>query len=573
MTSTLPPRARRSLLARLLRAGAVLGIAVAVLADDCSCPDETLGGVDIPPTAVTVAFTSPPPTTVAPGSSGTLYVTITRGSDAIGDVPVGVIPVHDGNGATWLSGDSITIPAGQTTGQLNYQVTATAPVDTFTYAASGVRTMFTGALPVKADWTFRVVPNGSFLLDSHTSDGRIQPGASDSFTVTITRQGYTGPVTFSSTAVNGVSLSFSPATTTGDTVHVTVATSTGATVGNTSLLIHATGTGNTAPRELSYLAIVSNDTYTLTALPSPVSIVQGGAGSVTAKVSGDGAPATSITGNGAAGITVSPVTTQQGFQGTDQSVTVPVAVGPSVTPGLYTVTLTAVSRALLDVHATFQVQVLPVQTGSYTISVQTAPITVSAGSSAPDVVQILRTNFPDSVLVTATPPAGIHVTPSPVAIGTSNVTLTVAVDARVTPATYSVALKGTSAGHPDVNTTFAVIVPTPQTSTTPVSLVLVPTGDDNTPYHMALNATQQFTAYLLDAQGNRTLPEAGWRIGSATDLSSVAQVLSTSYDSTTKQLNITVQALGNGTTPLRAFYEPIAGGQSTFSAATVISVP
>jgi hypothetical protein len=574
MNFTRPSLAPRSLAGRILRVGAALGISVAVLADDCSSCPGNLSNAFIPVTPVTIAFTTTPPATVAPGSSGVLSFQITRTSTDVGDVPIAVDPALTGLGTAYVfSTDTVTVLAGQTTGQITYHVSADAPVSSTVYSASGLHTVFPGTVPAKVAWSFLVLQPGSFVI-SGRSDGKIQPGAVDTFTISIVRQGFTAPITFSAPTVGGVTLSFTPSSTSANSVLVTERAATSAPVGNAALTITAASAGATT-RTLPYLAIVSNDTYTLTAAPSPVSIVRGGSGVVTATVAVPfvGAPATSITGSSAtAGITVSPVTTP-GTTFASQSVSVPVAVDTSVAPGTYTVTLTSVAEAYLDVHATFQVQVLPAQTGSYSINVQTAPLTVAAGTTVGDIVQILRTNFPDSVLITATTPTGIHITPNPVMVGTANVTLGVSVDSGTAAGTYSVALKGTSVGHPDTTTTFAVIVPAPVTNTTPVGLVLTPTGTSGAPFHMAINATQDFTAYLVDAQGHITAPETGWRIGTATDLSSVAQVTSSSYSATTMQMTIHVRALGNGSTALRAFYEPIGSGQSTYSGVTIIAVP
>jgi len=103
----------------------------------------------------------------------------------------------------------------------------------------------------------------------------------------------------------------------------------------------------------------------------------------------------------------------------------------------------------------------------------------------------------------------------------------------------------------------------------PTGIVLLPTGT----VHLGVGASQVFTAYLVDAQGNRTAPAAGFAIGMLTDVSGVAQAFNSSFSTTQLWQTATVQGLGVGTTPLRAFYYNTVDGTSTFSAFTTITVP
>jgi hypothetical protein len=101
------------------------------------------------------------------------------------------------------------------------------------------------------------------------------------------------------------------------------------------------------------------------------------------------------------------------------------------------------------------------------------------------------------------------------------------------------------------------------------AIVLLPTGT----VHLGVGASQVFTAYLVDAQGNRTAPASGWAIGMLTDVSGVAQAFNSFFSTTQLWLTATVQGLAVGTTPLRASYFNTTTGETTFSATTTITVP
>lgn len=126
-------------------------------------------------------------------------------------------------------------------------------------------------------------------------------------------------------------------------------------------------------------------------------------------------------------------------------------------------------------------------------------------------------------------------------------------------ATIFAAISGVEGGT-QITTQFAVAGP-------PAGIVITPTSASK-----SVNATQQFVAYLVDAQGNRTLPAAGFSIGILTDASGVAQVQSSSFDVTQRTQTATVVATGQGTTNVRAFYQNNSNGQSTFFAIATITV-
>ena len=103
----------------------------------------------------------------------------------------------------------------------------------------------------------------------------------------------------------------------------------------------------------------------------------------------------------------------------------------------------------------------------------------------------------------------------------------------------------------------------------PTGIVLLPSGT----VHLGVGASQVFTAYLVDALGNRTAPAAGFAIGMLTDVSGVAQAFNSSFSTAQLWQTATVQGLGLGTTALRASYYNTVDGSSTFSVFTTITVP
>lgn len=99
---------------------------------------------------------------------------------------------------------------------------------------------------------------------------------------------------------------------------------------------------------------------------------------------------------------------------------------------------------------------------SYSLSVQTAPITVPANTtSASDIVAITRTSFAGAITLSGAGEAGsgitVNVTSQP---GTDNQgTFTVHVPSHLTARTYQVTLTAQATGLTAVTTTFGVIVP------------------------------------------------------------------------------------------------------------------
>lgn len=143
---------------------------------------------------------------------------------------------------------------------------------------------------------------------------------------------------------------------------------------------------------------------------------------------------------------------------------------------------------------------------------------------------------------------------------TSSNTAVATVDAStglVTAKTVGIAMiTSKSSINASLTSTVAVNVSAASTAA-PASIRLSPTSAT-----MAVNATQQFTATLYDANGNVTTVPAGAHIGFAVDDSNVASTTQTGL----------VSASGVGTTTLRAILEGIPQ-TNIFAAATLVVTP
>jgi hypothetical protein len=310
--------------------------------------------------------------------------------------------------------------------------------------------------------------------------------------------------------------------------------------------------------------------YTMTALPAALSISQGGTGSVTITATrdpGNSGPIT-ITGSGSHGsISAVPATL------TNQSVTLQVTVGTDVPVGAYTL---RINGAQADPDAPGQQIVVSVTViaGSFTLTPQVTPLNLSIGTPQAETITINRGAFSNPVSIAATtddPHLTVTPNPSPPASG-NLVTLTVDAGSAARAGAHTVTLTGTS-GLVTATATFTVNVNLPSGGT-PTGIVIVPLPTPNAPT-TTKGSIVQYTAYLVDAAGNRTLPAAGWNIGFATGTSAVAtvQLPLPDYD-TTQRLRTANIGAGQtaGTSTVTAFYFNTTTGTSTFVAGSTLTV-
>ena len=138
----------------------------------------------------------------------------------------------------------------------NTQVTATVPNVSGTVAV----TLLVGGVASNASsFTVTTVTQPGYTLACSPTSLSVNRGASGASTCTLTRTGgFTGAVTFAASGLPaGVSASFNPASTTGNSSVVTLTASSTATLGNASVTITGTASGLTA-RTVTLALTVTN---------------------------------------------------------------------------------------------------------------------------------------------------------------------------------------------------------------------------------------------------------------------------------------------------------------------------
>ncbi|MDH3208184.1 MAG: hypothetical protein OEO79_16400 [Gemmatimonadota bacterium] len=155
-----------------------------------------------------------------------------------------------------------------------------------------------------------------------------------------------------------------------------------------------------------------------------------------------------------AGVTISVGTIQQ--SGNTFTAPITVSVGAAVAPGVYSGTVTASGSGVSD-------------TAAYSLTVTTAPgftlgsilaVTLEQGASASRDVDIQRTGgfSADVTIAVEGAPTGLTVTPNPVTTAGAVSALTIDAGGSLAAGTYSLTIRGTSAGEPDATTGLSVTV-------------------------------------------------------------------------------------------------------------------
>ncbi len=205
----------------------------------------------------------------------------------------------------------------------------------------------------------------------------------------------------------------------------------------------------------SVTVIYSPGTFGLSVTTAPLNVVPGVPATDTVQINRTNyfSPVT-ITAVSDAGITITPSESPSPGTQTTLTVNVPNTVAVGTT---HSVTVTAVGVDLAPVVTTFAV--VAVTTPTFTMSVQNAPLTITAGTtSLPDNVNITRTNFNGPITLSDSAALGITVNYSSQPGTGLTGTFTVSVSPSMPPNTYIVTLTGTSSLAPK-KTSFAVVVP------------------------------------------------------------------------------------------------------------------
>jgi uncharacterized membrane protein len=233
-----------------------------------------------------------------------------------------------------------------------------------------------------------------FSLSVSPSSATIQPGSSVSFSISVTRQGnFNSSVSFSGSAGNGLTVSFSPgAITPPGTVTMVVSASPNINPGNYP--INITGSGGGVTRSASASVTVPQQGFTLNASPSTTQVTPGT--NATFNISAT-TPANnrslsvSLTASGQLGVGFANSTIS-----TPGSTSMTVLVPASTTPGLYTINVIGTASGVASQSASVTVDVRPLP--DFTLNVFPTAVSLPAGEQTEIVVSVIGANrFEDVV--------------------------------------------------------------------------------------------------------------------------------------------------------------------------------
>jgi hypothetical protein len=448
-------------------------------------------------------------------------------------------------------------------------VTLTPGNNTFVLAAvprSPFSTTKEGGFIDSRTVTVKYTPGGLSVL---TAPLYVAIGESAKDTVRLIRSTYPAAVSITAVSDAGITITPGEISSTTDFATFTVNVPNTVAVGSThSVTVTATGV-DLAPVKTTFAVVATaTPSYSMSVQNAPLYISAGG----TSLVDNVNITRNNFTGSislsdsAAAGISLNFIS----HPGTGLTGTFVVGVAANVVPDTYIVTIIGTS-SLAQKKTTFAVVVTAVPAAGYTFGVSADPLNVEINHDAyPYTVSVNRTAFTGGVNIFATADdPGIVISPSSATnVGTS-VALTVKANASTSVGTHLLTLRGFAAGRADQSSQFSVV-----TSLSPGG---TPTGIRMSADLVSVSARQttpiMFTAYLVDAAGNRTVPEPGWGIGILTDNSNVgSDSVPGSFDPVQRWLTHGVSPNRPGSTLVRAFYYRLANGQSTFVATATLTV-
>jgi endoglucanase len=312
-----------------------------------------------------------------------------------------------------------------------------------------------GATPIKApnisvyDGATKVFgaepgpPTPDFALSASPAGLTINRGASGTSTITIARTGgFTSSVALSAGGLpTGVTPSFAPPSTTGDSSVLTLTASSTATLGMTPITI--TGVGGNLTRTTTINLTVSQPQppdFALSASPTSLNVARGASGTSTITITRTGGFADSVTFSSSAapaGVTINfnPNPAPGG------STLMTVTASSTATLGGVALTITGTGGGLTR-NIPFNLTVSDVQTPDFTLSASPGSLTINRGASGTSTIAITRTGgFTGGVTFSASGlPAGVtpNFNSNPATGNSSVLTLSVSSTATLGAATITV---------------------------------------------------------------------------------------------------------------------------------------
>lgn len=365
--------------------------------------------------------------------------------------------------------------SGSKSTTLTLTASATAVPGTYTATVYGTSGSTQVGTPVQI-----VIPATGFGMTLSTTALTIQRnGGTAAATLSITNaNGLSSPVSLSATSVPGVTLGFSPASTSAWST-LTFTTNATAVAGTYPIVI--TGTSGTLKSSATLSLTVAASGFTLSLSPTSLSVAAGSSAASTLSVtaqSGFTGTITLTTSGVPAGMTT-------GFSCSGASCKVVFAAASTLSPGPYTVKLTGTSGTITS-SATILISVLPPP--SFTLSASPTGFIVPIGGGNTTTIAVIgRNGFNSAVAL------GVSGMPAGMVAGFNAATskITFAASAATVPGNYVVTVHGAS-GSLSASTTLQIYVPIPtfSLSASVPSLTLQAGGNQN-----------GITAYVVGAYG------------------------------------------------------------------------
>ncbi|HYD43165.1 MAG TPA: cellulase family glycosylhydrolase [Anaeromyxobacter sp.] len=394
---------------------------------------------------------SPASVSVNRGATATSTISISRTSftDAVAftasGLPAGVSASFNPSSSTGTSSVvTFTATSTATTGTSNVTITG---------AGGGLTRTVVIPLTVNTGTT---TPN--FTLSASPSAVTVNRSASATTTIAIARTNFTSSVAFSLSGLpGGVSASFNPGSTTGNSSVVTFTASSTATTGTFNVTVTGSGSGliRTVVIPLTVSTGTTTPNFTLSASPTSVSVAQGSSATVSLSIA-----RTNFTSAVAFTASTPPAGVTIGFNPTSTTAnasTVTFTASATAATGTSNITITGAGGGITRTVVIALTVTPGTTTPTFTLSAAPTSLSVARGTSGTSTITITRTNFTSAVAFTSSgQPAGVTVSFNPAsATGTSSVVTFAASSSATLGGPVTVTITGTG-GSPVITRTVTI---------------------------------------------------------------------------------------------------------------------
>ena len=422
---------------------------------------QLTGGSPAPSYAASI---SPGTVSVPEGSQGTSVVTTTVSGGFSNSITPTAVALPQGVTASFSPATIAAPGAGSST--LTITVPASTPAGTYPFIIS----TFGGGDTINQAATLIVTSNGppSFALTASPASVTVGQGNQGTSTITASIAGtFNSAIALSASGMpSGTTVSFSPQTIPApgagtSTMTITVGAST--PTGTYPITVTGNGGGIQQNTIVTLTVGVQQPTFTISATPSSLTIVQGngGASGIATIASGGFNSAISLSASGVpSGTTVTFTPQTISAPGTGAS-GMYIAVGSSTPVGTYPITVTGNGGGIQQ-STTVTLTVLSSQQPSFAISASPASLSIPQGNQGTSTITTsVSGGFSSAITLSAAgAPSGTTVSfnPNPIpAPGSGTSTMTVTVGASTATGTYPVTVTGNGGGIQQ-NTTVTLTV-------------------------------------------------------------------------------------------------------------------